>query len=356
MLKQRQVGFNFDLWVRALGAARFWMVAIPLAVLVVASAVSLRAGGRADDATLEGAEAAVRGAAFTSVFPSRAVSPVRSSQQAYDPLAQDAVRSAGDQNVTARSPLKLSPEQHKIAQFVAKKYRIAVADVQHFVAHAYRTSKELRLDPYLVLAVMSIESNFNPNARSSAGAQGLMQVLTRVHVEKFAPFGGSTAAFDPVANISVGARILKEYLVREGSVEGALKSYVGAALHAHDSGYGFKVMSERERIAAAAAGKPIPARPLEPPVVATEERREVPRAMPVAGTAGADSAIVPAVLLPPDHQPGTSTGGSRDAAPDETPRDTVPATLPADGILDAAIDVPHAVDPLAQFRRETSGI
>ena len=113
---------------------------------------------------------------------------------------------------------------------------------------------------------MSIESSFDPNARSAAGAQGLMQVLTRVHVDKFAPFGGAAAAFDPVANISVGSRILKEYLVREGSVEGALKSYVGAALHEHDSGYGYKVLSERERIAAAAAGRPIPAKPLKAPV------------------------------------------------------------------------------------------
>ena len=356
MLKLRQVGTNVVPWVRPLVAARFWMVAIPLAILVVASAVSLRAVRGADDATLAGAGDAVRGSAFSSVFASRAVSPASSSTQDFDPFAQDALRSAGDQNVAARSPLKLSPEQHKIAQFVAKKYRIAVADVQHFVAHAYRTSKELRLDPYLVLAVMSIESNFDPNARSSAGAQGLMQVLTRVHVEKFAPFGGSTAAFDPVANISVGARILKEYLVREGSVEGALKSYVGAALHAHDSGYGFKVLSERERIAAAAAGRPIPARPLEPPVVATEARREAPRAMPVAGTPGEDGAIVPAVLLPPDHAPGPSTAGSRDAGPYDTPHDATPATLPVDGVVDAAIDAPYALDPRAQFGQGTSGI
>ena len=54
---------------------------------------------------------------------------------------------------------------------------------------------------------------------------GLMQVLTRVHVEKFMPFGGIPAAFDPIANIRVGSAILKEYLKREGSVEGALKSY-----------------------------------------------------------------------------------------------------------------------------------
>jgi len=153
-----------------------------------------------------------------------------------------------------RPPLKLTDEQRNIASFIASRYRVAVDDVQHFVAHAYRAAREFRLDPHLILAIVSIESSFNPNARSSKGAQGLMQVLTRVHTDKFAPFGGAAAAFDPVANITVGSAILKEYLVREGSVEGALKSYVGAALLSHDFGYGRKVLGERERIAAAAQG------------------------------------------------------------------------------------------------------
>ena len=164
-------------------------------------------------------------------------------------------RAAAEARADARdtfSPLKLSPEQRNISRFVARRYRLNLDDVQRFVAHAFRAAGEFRLDPYLVLAVMSIESNFNPNARSSAGAQGLMQVLTRVHLDKFAPFGGARAALDPVANITVGSRILKEYLVREGSVEGALKSYVGAALLPHDCGYGNKVLTERARIAAAA--------------------------------------------------------------------------------------------------------
>lgn len=150
------------------------------------------------------------------------------------------------------SPLKLSDQQRSVSRFVAQRYRLDLDEVQRFVAHAFRAADEFHLDPYLVLAVMSIESSFDPNARSSAGAQGLMQVLTRVHLDKFVAFGGARAAFDPVANISVGARILKEYLVREGSVEGALKSYVGAALLSHDFGYGNKVLAARARLVAAA--------------------------------------------------------------------------------------------------------
>lgn len=181
--------------------------------------------------------------------------PVASSTPASAPDASTRGKAVARDTSIVRdtfSPLKLSPEQRNISRFVARRYRVNLDDVQRFVAHAFRAAGEFRLDPYLVLAVMSIESNFNPNARSSAGAQGLMQVLTRVHLDKFAPFGGARAALDPMANITVGSRILKEYLVREGSVEGALKSYVGAALLPHDFGYGNKVLGERERIAAAA--------------------------------------------------------------------------------------------------------
>ncbi|MCM5570258.1 lytic transglycosylase domain-containing protein [Burkholderiaceae bacterium FT117] len=172
-------------------------------------------------------------------------------------VAQDSER-AGRQAQAVRPPLKLTAEQRKVAEFVSSKYRVALDDVQHFVAHAYQVAREFRLDPHLILAVVSVESSFNPKARSPKGAQGLMQVLTRVHTDKFAPFGGPAAAFDPVANITVGSAILKEYLVREGTVEGALKSYVGAALLPHDFGYGRKVLGERERIAAAAKGLPVP--------------------------------------------------------------------------------------------------
>lgn len=167
---------------------------------------------------------------------------------------------------------QLDREQQNIARFIAARYRVTLDATSEFVHHAYRTARDVKLDPMLILAVMSVESSFNPKAQSHAGAQGLMQVLTRVHVDKFMPFGGVPAAFDPVANIRVGSAILKEYLTREGSVEGALKSYVGAALAEHDGGYGLKVLNARERIAAAAAGRPIP-----PEVTVVQRRPEALR-------------------------------------------------------------------------------
>jgi soluble lytic murein transglycosylase-like protein len=179
-------------------------------------------------------------------------------------LRARADESADDVPVHALPPL--DREQQNIARFIATRYRVGVDATSEFVFHAYHAARDFKVDPMLVLAIMSVESSFNPKAQSTAGAQGLMQVLTRVHVEKFRPFGGIRAAFDPVANIRVGSAILKEYINREGSVEGALKSYVGAALAEHDGGYGVKVLNARERIAAAAAGRPIPAEVIAAPV------------------------------------------------------------------------------------------
>lgn len=178
-----------------------------------------------------------------------------------------------EQSRPVRSAVALSREQQNVASFLSKRYQVALGQAQQFVEYAYRSAREVKVDPFLILAVISVESAFDPTAQSNRGAQGLMQVLTRVHKDKFTPFGGVTAAFDPLANIRVGAQILKGYLTRDGSVEGALKSYVGAALLPHDGGYGEKVLSERERIAAAASGRVDPAELAERAVRAEIEQR-----------------------------------------------------------------------------------
>jgi hypothetical protein len=141
------------------------------------------------------------------------------------------------------------PKQQKlVAEWLSKRYRIAPDPMAHMVAAAYDTAGTLKLDPLLVLAVVAIESSFNPFVQSGVGAQGLMQVMSNLHEEKF----------DPTTSIKVGAVILKEYVSRAGSVEGGLKMYVGAANFETDDGYGHKVISERLRLHDVAAGKRVP--------------------------------------------------------------------------------------------------
>jgi len=149
-------------------------------------------------------------------------------------------------------------EQKWVTNWLAKRYRVAGDATNMLVAATYRTASEVKIDPLLVLAVMAIESGFNPFAESPMGAQGLMQVMSKIHHDKFQPLGGVKAALNPVANIKVGATILKEYVSRGGSVESGLKMYVGAAAFENDAGYGYKVLAEYKRLKDVASGKTVP--------------------------------------------------------------------------------------------------
>ena len=125
------------------------------------------------------------------------------------------------------------------------------------MVEAYTIGKQKKLDPTLLLAVMAIESGFNPFAQSTMGAQGLMQVRTKVHSEKYDKFGGEFAAFDPVANLRVGALVLREAIDRKGGLEPGLRQYVGAGNSGEDGGYVGKVLAEQLRLQDIANEKPV---------------------------------------------------------------------------------------------------
>ena len=130
------------------------------------------------------------------------------------------------------------------------------------MAQAFEIGQKAKLDPNLILAIMAIESGFNPFAQSPVGAQGLMQVMTKIHSDKYQNFGGGFAAFDPVTNLRVGVKVLQECITRAGSIEGGLKHYVGAANLPDDGGYANKVLAEHARLTAVMGGKqPAPAAP-----------------------------------------------------------------------------------------------
>ena len=151
--------------------------------------------------------------------------------------------------------LMADPQQKRIVQYLVRRYRVADEAVRQLVSAAFQIGKEKNLDPLLILSVVAIESSLNPFAQSSMGAQGLMQVMTRVHADRFEPHGGETAALDPIANMKVGSSILHELISRGGSVERGLQLYVGAGNMPDDGGYGARVLGERGRLQLAAAGK-----------------------------------------------------------------------------------------------------
>jgi hypothetical protein len=156
---------------------------------------------------------------------------------------------------TAANPKDLPSKQAAVAYWLSKKYSVAPEPLSVLVARAFEIGEKSKLDPTLILAIMAIESGFNPFAQSPVGAQGLMQVMTGVHHDKYAHFGGKFAAFDPVTNLRVGVKVLQECITRAGSVEGGLKFYVGAANLEDDGGYTGKVLAEHGRLQAVAAGK-----------------------------------------------------------------------------------------------------
>lgn len=178
-------------------------------------------------------------------------------------LAEDSASDAANPQVTQIEvaswvpaiPLAvLSSEQAAVAKWLSRRYRVAKEPIARLVHEAWEAGDSAGLDPTLVLAVAAIESRFNPFAQSPMGAQGLMQVLTRVHQEKFEPFGGNQAAFDPVANLRVGSQILKDLINRRGSVEDGLRAYVGATTTSGE-GYTRKVLAERDYLSRVMKGQ-----------------------------------------------------------------------------------------------------
>lgn len=165
---------------------------------------------------------------------------------------------------TAADPKELPKQQASVAFWLSKKYRVAPEPISALVSEAYDIGKRVQLDPTLILAVMAIESGFNPFAQSPVGAQGLMQVMTQVHSDKYQSFGGKFAAFDPMANLRVGVKVLQDCIRIAGSIEGGLKSYVGSANMDDDNGYASKVMAEYAKLQLVAQGRQVP---LTTPVV-----------------------------------------------------------------------------------------
>ena len=145
------------------------------------------------------------------------------------------------------APEPLDATQQALVEHLSRRFYIASTVTERMVAAAHRAALEVGLDPLLVLAVISVESRFNPIAESVMGAKGLMQIIPKYHLDKLRAAGGEDAVFDPESNIHVGARILQEYVHRTGTLEAGLQFYNGA-LRDNTAQYARKVLAERDRL------------------------------------------------------------------------------------------------------------
>lgn len=211
-----------------------------LGLCVVAAAVF--AGGRAD---------------LRTAVEQQALDWLLARQEAREPAP--ALMALAEPDAVARATAvdlsALPRQQAAVVQWLSRRYRVAPEPVGRLVQEAWQVGQRMGIEPTLILAVMAIESSFNPFAQSPVGAQGLMQVMTRVHDDKYEAFGGTHAAFDPVTNLRVGVQVLKECIARSGGLEAGLRTYVGAANMTDDGGYVGKVLAEQLNLRKVADGK-----------------------------------------------------------------------------------------------------
>ena len=113
--------------------------------------------------------------------------------------------------------------EYKVNAFM-KKY----PKFSEIVDTAYRKSHQYGFHPDLVLGIMQVESNYNPEAVSTAGAYGLMQVNLSVWKDELSI--DENNIFDVDYNIDLGLQILKRYFLES-------KGNMERALHLYNNGY-----------------------------------------------------------------------------------------------------------------------
>ena len=147
--------------------------------------------------------------------------------------------------------VSLNPRMRGALDYVSRRYHVSTDALQPIFATAQAVGRDLHIDPLLIIAVIGVESGFNPFSQSVVGAQELMQVMPGIHKDKLPDEADQLAFLDPVTNVQVGARVLKESIRRNGGIEGGLQQFAGAA-NDPDRRYASKVLAEKQRMEQAA--------------------------------------------------------------------------------------------------------
>lgn len=241
--------------------------------------------------------------------------PAASMESPFAGLVQASVASS-----PKRTALPLDKQQRAVVGYVTRKYGVSTEVVQELVKTAFTAGKQFGVDPLLVVAMMAVESSFNPIAESYAGAKGLMQIIPKYHPEKFEVFGGEQTVFDPRVNIMVGARIVREYLLmHSGDLFTALQTYAGAMAD-RDSIYTNRVLNEKDQLDAL-AGFPKTERKSRIVMQVEPQQPGKPMAVPKPLVLSPESPMNPAAS---SGTPQASTKPSEEAAQHTPPTQPAP--------------------------------
>jgi len=136
---------------------------------------------------------------------------------------------AAEEEAPADEATVTGAEVERLAAHIAETWKMPLAATQRIVEAAFSQAQAQGVSPTLILAVVAQESSFRTTARSSYGAQGLMQVSARHHPDKLKGLQ-SNALYRPETNIRVGTQVLAEYLEQNnGRLDPALRKYSGNA-------------------------------------------------------------------------------------------------------------------------------
>ena len=141
----------------------------------------------------------------------------------------------------------LTPRMRAVLEHVTQRYRVSPEALGPIFEAAQLTGRERSLDPLIIVAIIGIESGFNPFAQSPKGAQGLMQVIPRFHRDKVPEGAGKLPLFDPVTNVQIGAHVLQEAIRRRGGLMAGLQQF-GGAVDDEEQTYAAKVLAEKQRL------------------------------------------------------------------------------------------------------------
>jgi soluble lytic murein transglycosylase-like protein len=152
--------------------------------------------------------------------------------------------------ITETNALSHKPYFAGALEYVKRRYRVSPDAVLPVFEVADLIGRERSIDPLLILAIIGVESGFNPFAESPMGARGLMQVIPRFHMDKVPEGKNIHHLFDPAVNIHVGVRVLEEAIRRRGGLIAGLQYYAGSS--DTQNRYANRVMTEKARLEKAA--------------------------------------------------------------------------------------------------------